>query len=116
MNQAEAPIRKSQYGTAITGTELALAMRSLLNTDNDRDTTLMKMRQAVIAYENGINRNMSNALGTPYTPKPLFEQKSANIEGEGLYESIIGGPSGTGNYQQDLEQATPFLDLLFQGY
>lgn len=117
INQAEAPIRKAQYGTAITGTELSLAMRSLLNTDQDRDTTLLKMQQAVTAYENGLNRNMANALGTSYTPKqiptPAGTGGQGPVAGEDIYNSVMGEQDYDANFNQGLGQ---ILNTLFIGY
>lgn len=117
VNQAEAPIRKAQYGTAITGTELSLALRSLLNTDDDRNVTLLKMQQAVAAYDNGLNRNMSNALGTAYSPKPIptpNNQQAGPIAGEDIYTSVVGNSV---DYNQVVDDGMgQILNQLFIGY
>lgn len=70
INQAETPIRKKNYGTAITGNELVTSQRSLFNEGDDRNTVLLKLRQGIVALDNGLNRGMSEAYGLPFTPKP----------------------------------------------
>lgn len=71
INQAEAPIRKATYGTALTGTEVSLAQNSLLNTSDDSANILLKLKQNSVIYENGLERNMANALGMPFVEKPV---------------------------------------------
>lgn len=71
INQAETPIRKKNYGTAISGNEEKNALRSLLNTDDDRNTVLLKLKQGKVAMENGLNRNMAETFGINYEPKKI---------------------------------------------
>lgn len=70
INQAETPIRKKNYGTAITGNELVTSQRSLFNEGDDRNTVALKLRQGIVALDNGLNRGMAEAYGLPFEPKP----------------------------------------------
>lgn len=93
VNAAETPFRKSQYGTAITGTELSIALRSLLNTDDDRNAVLQKLKTARNAAVNGLNRNMFESFGL------VGNINTEQISGIGQLENtvVMTGPQGTFN-------------------
>lgn len=80
INQAEAPIRKSLYGSALTPQELDIATRSLLNTDDDYQNILNKMQQNVQVYQAGLDRNMAGALGTPFQEPQYNDLGGANAK------------------------------------
>lgn len=78
VNLAEAPIRQTLYGQALTPNELKLAQRSMLNTDDDRSTILLKLRQARNAYEDGLNDKMFQIMGIPYA-KPERQGAAGSV-------------------------------------
>lgn len=96
INQAETPIRKKNYGTAITGTEESKAQMSLLNPNDDINTIKLKISQGIVALENGLNRSIQESYGLPYepVPYPVVTQGSTSQSNKGFFGGILESIKG----------------------
>lgn len=103
INNAETPIRKATYGTALTPQEFLVSTRSLLNTDDDRSIILQKMRENIQIFKNGLGRNMANATGVPFEEVSPTDQgapaddNALRNEAERAGIKIVDSPSGGSN-------------------